>query len=454
MRDFKKFVFAILFVFADSSNSMIHDFVHCHSEWEKNRISTYSNAENGKTELLSDIGKILELKFSSGSTVPWDKNSKSVFQSRVTNALCSISKTSTGYALLETLITKLSLRREVILFMHDDIDCYLESIKKNDLISAANALYDMARVCIGSVSVSIEDINKAIGVFSSIKNVKILLDSMLIESGWEIKCGEFLCIHESKSDQQNLLLNHEDLSKISCIADTYRISDRITQLLDSYLNTTKIQLTNEQIDAGHVFYVSPGENFNVVNICFSILNDMLVYTLPYKSERSLSDIETVRKLTFNGKEKEISFPKPILRKRKVTFEEVLFHELNHCLHVVENNSDVAKLDDPIEKFEYACKLNISESGSQNSYVNISNDLTKDWINNEELRNGTGVVVMKNGDIRRDLICTYRYDLECSRTPRWPYRDISENGNTTIGDFVQYIEDFFYKDLESDKESGV
>jgi len=57
-------------------------------------------------------------------------------------------------------------------------------------------------------------------------------------------------------------------------------------------------------------------------------------------------------------------------------------------------------------------------------IDISGDVTKDWIDPEELRNGTGLVLMQDGSIQKDTICTYKYDIERSRRPRWPYRGTS------------------------------
>ncbi len=449
VRIFKKIILAMLCVFISPfSDCMICNFIHCNTSWERNRLVLYSSDTNGKTRLSSDLSKFIELKLSNEFVIPWDESSKSVFASKITDAVSTMLKTPTGYELLKILITKLSLRREATLCMNDKLNYYIKSIKRNDLVAAANALYDLARVYIGSTSVAVSDVNKSINVLSSVSGFKAMLDSMLLESGWETRCSKFLSMLESKSKNRDSLgikgssLDKINLENFACIVDPYVESARMLQLLSSYFNTTKIQITDEQMDAGHCFYISPDEKLNVINIYSPALKDLLVYALPKKQDRTFSG-KTVRIFEFPGEpDQKIEFDACVLSKRNVTFDEVLFHELGHCLHITENRSDIKRPSDPIE-FKYTLELNSSKSETKVFMkTNISNDLTNDWIDHEELRNGTGIVIMENCSLQKDAICTYKYDLENSRTPRWPYRDISTK-NVSIGDFIEYIESFFH-----------
>ena len=56
-------------------------------------------------------------------------------------------------------------------------------------------------------------------------------------------------------------------------------------------------------------------------------------------------------------------------------------------------------------------------------------ITKEWLNPEELRNATGIVLMRDGETQRDTICTCLYDFQKKRSMRWPYKNTGKETTT-------------------------
>ena len=240
-------------------------------------------------------------------------------------------------------------------------------------------------------------------------------------------------------DEDHKLLTNAGiaLANLGSVADPYRKSIQAIKLLGLYFNTTKIQIANEKMSAGHCYYMA-SDGTNIINIHFPTVKDAEIYALPDPAVPSGTKITRTFKLTGEADQTKDFDMFNLSRRLVADIEEVLFHEGGHCLHGIENRDDVRGQNDAIA-FIYNLPLPSSVTPGTDVHMgtDIAADLTTDWINPEEFRNGTGIVIMKNGSLQKDMICAYKYDKDRGRNPRWPYRGIT-TPPTTIGDFVDLV----------------
>lgn len=448
-----KFLFifvSVFFNFLAENMPIPADFVHCATGLTKEQaiLNRYPANSTGRTKLRTDLQDIIELRLADGFLTSTGVMTKSDMETQVSLAIKTILGTNIGEELFKTLVTKLTLRKEAIYYIGRGLQRYKQNVDKNCMLAAAGTLYRLARYMIHGATGSIADVNQVIDYFSSQDNFKTMISQMIMQNDWETKSDSLISAPEPTKaigdllDEDYVLLSTLDVKNLNPITKPYLILGHLLDFLGMCLNATKIRITNEAISYGHCFYMSPTDGALIINIHFSSFQNHPLQIFHLPTVLTPHATATVTR-TFDSIPTAASLAPPLpteviahttLGSRSIVdLDELLFHELGHCLHTVEGRVATIKTRGNIE-FKFQKNILPYRHLLQ---TDLTPELTGDWINPEEFRNATGIVLMTDGSLRKDAICTYVYDKQRARDIRWPYRN--QGSNTTAVDFVQYIQ---------------
>lgn len=373
-------------------------FEHCRTPEEMQVRDEYIG---NPVRLLADLESCV--KFQIPEWVQQGSTNNEIFEdyvkTQIGGAVTCISQTDVGKRLLATLTTKMQLKKNALEAM------------RSALLMVSNETVDKNRDAKVSRFLRVlfhqQFLDSEIG--QCIPTIDAVINRVTRESDWEQR--SIYVIRDSRSVIDRL--NNNDPRLILGPNDVGRMLSEIQQAIDN----VDIRISSIRGGVDHAFTCPNG--VPSINIDFSKegqYEGFSCISIPGKSD---------------------------LTKRNIMLDEILFHELGHALHWMENRSDIVP------------SFDVHINGG-----NVSEQLAWLWGNVEEFRNNTGYVLMPQKDmstssdtsmrdsssamststsegtlIFMDNICTFLYDYQMRRMPRWPYKVVEGRDVTGLAECV-------------------
>lgn len=393
---FRGVAVAIVGVSCFSAQASPHPaFEHCRTPEERQVRDGYIKSP---VQLLAEFGSCVKLQVPEG-VQQGSANDEDHLKTQIRDAVVCISQTDVGKRLLATLTAKMQLKKNALEAMRNAILMVgNETVDKNRDAKVSRFL----RVLFHQQFVDSE-------IGKCIPTIDAVINKVTRESDWEERAMYVIRNSRSAIDR----LNNNDPRLILGPNDVDRMLSKIQQAIDN----VDIRISSIRGGVDHAFICPNGVPY--INIDFSKegqYEGFSCISVPGKSD---------------------------LTKRNITLDEILFHELGHALHWIENCSDIVP------------SFDVRINGD-----NVSERLAWLWEDVEEFRNNTGYVLMPQKDMSTssdssmqdsssamststsegtlifvDDICTFLYDYQMGRMPRWPYKVVEGIDETGLAEYI-------------------
>jgi len=372
-------------------------FEHCRTDIEKKMYSEYMS--KGSRELFDDFTNSVRWQLPdvvARARFPKEKMSSCYISNKILDAMKCIFATDIGKQLFATLLTKMQLKKNALNVIGDGIlnASRLNGENRNRLISRL-------------LRVFFYQPNGTSLAEQRIPTISEIINKVTRENDWEYK-SEYV-IDYSFSVMINL--QTDDVMFFLNSGGVCNMLSKIQQAIDN----VDIRISSIQGGISHAF--TWPNNVPFINIDFS----------------KEGQYEAVSCISSQGKSK--------LEQRDSSLDEILFHELGHTLHWIESRGDILSSIDMM-------MINGKEEGIR---------LERLWEKAEEFRNNTGYVLIVTSNVSTssdtpmpdsrgtstsdgtlifiDSICTFIYDHQSKRKPRWPYLLIEGEDRTGLAECI-------------------
>jgi len=372
-------------------------FEHCRTDIEKRMYSEYMS--KGPHELFDDFTNSIRWQLPDvvvKARFPKEKMSSCYISNKILDAMKCIFTTDVGKQLFSTLLTKMQLKKDALNVIGDGIS----SASQLNIEDQNRAISRLLRVFFYQP-------NGTSLVEQYIPAISEVITRVTRENDWEYRSQYVI-------DQSFSVMGSLQTDDVMYTLGSSGVCNMLSEIQQA-IDNVDIRISSIQGAISHAF--TWPNNVPFINIDFS----------------KEGQYEAVSCISSQGESR--------LEKRDSLLDEILFHELGHALHWIENRNDIVPSIDTM-------LINGKEEGIR---------LERLWTKAEEFRNNTGYVFVAASDVSAssdvpmsdslgtstsdgalifmDSICTFIYDLQSMRKPRWPYLFIGSVDETGLAEWV-------------------